>query len=447
MFGVKEFHTVDLFEDYEKSNKSFLIGYAIVFFIVCGLITEFFNLFREYPKVGLFEIIFAALITIGLALYIKSKSTKNEDIEKKLEQFLKSNELYVYDYDIKSEDKRKKIIESVVLGYKLDDENLVIRYFVDGGRFSLQATEFDKQLSALFNLDLTEKNIQTRMVDYVFTLKPEERINVQSNESNNKHDDVVYAEYTENVLGSIDLNSKLSWEYSQFPHALIAGATGGGKTFFINYLVMEFLKDKSEVYACDPKQADLYALKRVLPNKRVGYSGGQIAGILRRVNEEMEYRYQEYGPDSDKYKYGHNYLDYGLKPVVVFFDEIGAFKAISDKKVTDEVYAYMRSIILRGRQMGVFMILSTQQPNADNIPTEIRDQLALNVSLGNMSNSGYRMIFGDSYDLNKVEGKGTGYYMINGIGMDIPKPFKSPYIDIENFDVISEIKKLQNKIS
>ena len=35
------------------------------------------------------------------------------------------------------------------------------------------------------------------------------------------------------------------------------------------------------------------------------------------------------------------------------------------------------------------MILSTQQPNADNIPTEIRDQLALNVSLGNMSNSGH----------------------------------------------------------
>lgn len=443
MFGVKEFHTVDLFEDYEKSNKSFLIGYAIVFFIVCGLITEFFNLFREYPKVGLFEIVIAAFVTIALAIYIKSKSTKNKDIENKLEQFLKSNELYVYDYDIKSEENKKRILESVVLGYKLDDENLVIRYFVDGGRFSLQATEYERQLSALFNLGLTEKKVNTRFVDYIFSLKPEERINVE----NNVNDDVVEAKYTENVLGSIALNSKLSWEYSKFPHALIAGATGGGKTFFINYLVMEFLKDKSEVYACDPKQADLYALKRVLPDKRVGYSGGQIAGIMRVVNEEMEKRYQEYGPDSDNYQYGYNYLDYGLKPIVVFFDEIGAFKAISDKKVTDEVYAYMRSIILRGRQMGVFMILSTQQPNADNIPTEIRDQLALNVSLGNMSTNGYRMIFGDSFDLKKVEGKGTGYYMINGIGMDIPKPFKSPYIDIKNFDVISEIEKLQNNIS
>lgn len=443
MFGIKEFHTVDLFEDYGKSNKSFLIGYAIVFFIVCGLITEFFNLFREYPKVGLFEIVIAAFVTIALALYIKSKSTKNEDIENKLEQFLKSNELYVYDYDIESEENRKRILESVVLGYKLDDENLVIRYFVDGGRFSLQATEYERQLSALFNLGLTEKKVNTRFVDYIFTLKPEQRINVESN----INDDVVEAKYTENVLGSIALNSKLSWEYSQFPHALIAGATGGGKTFFINYLVMEFLKDKSEVYACDPKQADLYALKRVLPDKRVGYSGGQIASIMRRVNEEMENRYKEYGPDSENYQYGYNYLDYGLNPVVVFFDEIGAFKAISDKEVSEEVYAYMRSIILRGRQMGVFMILCTQQPNADNIPTEIRDQLALNVSLGDMSSNGYRMIYGDSYDLDNVDGKGTGYYMINGIGMNKPKPFKSPYIDIKNFDVISEIEKLQNKIS
>lgn len=440
MFSIKEFHTVDLYEKEEKSNKGFLIGYGIIFFIVCGLTTEFFNLFRDYPKVGFFEIVFAAFVTIGIALYIKSKSTKNDDIEKKLEQFLKSNELYVYDYDLKDEHKKKKVLESVVLGYKQDEENLVIRYFVDGGRFSLQATEFERQLSALFNLGLSEKKIGTRTVDYVFTLNPESRINVESKEDN----DYIYRD---NILGAIDLNSKLSWEYSKFPHALIAGATGGGKTFFINYLVMEFLKDKSEVYACDPKQADLYALKRVLPEKRVGYSGGQIASIMRRVNEEMERRYKEYGPDSDKYQYGHNYLDYGLNPVVVFFDEIGAFKAVSDKDVSDEVYSYMRSIILRGRQMGVFMILCTQQPNAENIPTEIRDQLALNVSLGDMSKGGYRMIFGDSYELDNVDGKGTGYYMLNGIGMNKPKPFKSPYIDINNFDVINEIEKLQNKIS
>lgn len=440
MFSIKEFHTVDLYEEEEKSNKGFLIGYGIIFFIVCGLTTEFFNLFRDYPKVGFFEIVFAAFVTIGIALYIKSKSTKNDDIEKKLEQFLKSNELYVYDYDLNDEHKKKKVLESVVLGYKQDEENLVIRYFVDGGRFSLQATEFERQLSALFNLALSEKKIGTRTVDYVFNLNPESRINVESKEDN----DYIY---TDNILGAIDLNSKLSWEYSKFPHALIAGATGGGKTFFINYLVMEFLKDKSEVYACDPKQADLYALKRVLPEKRVGYSGGQIASIMRRVNEEMERRYKEFGPDSDKYQYGHNYLDYGLNPVVVFFDEIGAFKAVSDKDVSDEVYSYMRSIILRGRQMGVFMILCTQQPNAENIPTEIRDQLALNVSLGDMSKGGYRMIFGDSYELDNVDGKGTGYYMLNGIGMNKPKQFKSPYIDVNNFDVINEIEKLQNKIS
>lgn len=418
------------------------IGWFILWLVIIFIASMFFNLFRMNSEIGGIEM-FIGTVIIAFLYYkfrYKSKAKGNKQIEKNLLYFIKSNNLLTYDYIENSDgSKTRDIVDYVTIGYLVNGDRLLVRYMIDGSKFSDKADTFETSLSGLFGLNLLDKKVKTSWVDYEFSLIDEERLVVDGNDTN-------LADEFENKLGSISLNSRTEWDYSKLPHALIAGATGGGKTFLINYFIMEFLKDDAKVYACDPKQSDLYALKRIMPKGHVGSSAGQIAGIMRKVNEMMEERYSRY-IEGDEYQYGYDYLDHGLSPIVVFFDEIGAFKAISDKDVSEEVYNYMTSIILKGRQMGVFMVLSTQQPNADNIPTEIRDQVGVRISLGNMSKQGYTMIFGESYDLKSVEGKGTGYLLIDGLGWETPREYEAPFIDKYNLDIMDEIDRLQNDVS
>ena len=41
--------------------------------------------------------------------------------------------------------------------------------------------------------------------------------------------------------GKIELMNGYVWDYNKFPHALIAGVTGGGKTYFLQALLKAFL--------------------------------------------------------------------------------------------------------------------------------------------------------------------------------------------------------------
>lgn len=94
--------------------------------------------------------------------------------------------------------------------------------------------------------------------------------------------------------------------------------------------------------------------------------------------------------------------------------------------------------------MGVFCVLSTQQPNAKNIPTELRDNLSVRLAMGSMSSEAYRMVFGeDIKDLQSVNTLGSGYIYLDGLGWSKPKPFEAPYLDYKKFNFIEELKKYQ----
>ena len=58
----------------------------------------------------------------------------------------------------------------------------------------------------------------------------------------------------------------LIWEYDALPHALIAGGTGGGKTYFLLTLIEALLHTNAVLYILDPKNADLADLGTVMGN-------------------------------------------------------------------------------------------------------------------------------------------------------------------------------------
>lgn len=449
---MEKLKIVDLYNHPFRNLFTAFKGLVIVFMalFIIGYFTMLFqgNDFLTNVAPPIFAILILALLVWWFIRYYKKRDLRF--IRKRIEYFIRANNLFIEETVDKGKDsngkaiKEKQVTYSVRIGYMVFYPYIEVHCLKDGSKISSKLSDLGSEFEALFGLELDDVKDDVNEVVYIFDLEEDQRLNVEKSGVKTIQTENGISQIYDNKLGSLTLSSGLDWDYSKVPHALIAGNTGGGKTFFINYLIMEFLKDDAEVFICDAKMSDLYALNRVMPEKHVASSSGQIARVMRLANEVMEERYQTY-IDGDKFVYGYDYLDHGLKPVVVFFDEIGAFKAITEKSVAEEVEAYMKNIILKGRQMGVFMVLSTQQPNADNIPTEIRDMMGLRVTLGNMSNEGYRMVYGQNYDLKSVEGKGHGYIYVDGQGWEVPKRYSAPFIDKYNVDLLTEISELVSR--
>ena len=354
----------------------------------------------------------------------------------KLRYFIDANKLYEMDthesYDSNGKKFSKKyIVRSARFGVIDDSKTIIVRAYKDANAFSKIMNDLDSGLSALFGLSVDNKEDSVSYCDYYFKKQRDTRIVVNSSGEIKKHNSVL-----------LPLNNNLKWNILKQPHMLLAGVTGSGKTTFLNYLLIELLKMNASLYIVDPKRSDLSSLKHSFGEEHVASEVNAIAKITREVKELMTNRFVTYKENLQNFVYGNSYVDYGLNPVFLVFDELGAFRAGADKKVFSETMDNLTEIILKGREMGVFCILSTQQPNASNIPTELRDNLSVRIALGNMSSEAYRMVFG-SIDgiLPSVNSIGSGYIYLDGLGWCLPKRFEAPFLDYKNFDFISEIKK------
>lgn len=435
----KEFQQVP----FPASNNFFFLRLGI--FVAYILLSFYFTVILEekLAQFGFLQIIcYVWLISCMLFVpklwrFLFPKKTENKDIKKLLQYFISANKLYetetieVIGRDGKTR-KDSHCSNYAKFGYWENETELIIRAYKLADKFSDKMNNFDTLLQALIKLPLNAKNDTISYCDYHFKKQADKRLFVSSNNDN--------LEYNSSTV--IPLNNNISWRIDKQPHVLIAGVTGGGKTTFIFYLLIELLKMKSMLYVCDPKKSDLGSLKHILGEEFVATESNQISRVIRQAKEEMDCRYRTYKDNPDNFRFGASFKDYGLSPLFVIFDEMGAFRAGADKKVYTETMANLTEIILKGREMGVFVLLSTQQPNANNIPTELRDNLSLRIALGNMGNEGYRMVFGESNtNIQSVSSVGGAYIFLDGLGWDSPKPFEAPFVDYNNFDFIAEIKK------
>ena len=353
-----------------------------------------------------------------------NKATKFKLVKKDLEKIIKTNRWYIQggdgvtDYSVKFE-------------YTVNEDNsIVVCAHLDGSKFQDKLLDLEEVLSNRFIREC-ERIVHKGFVEYRLT------------ELDNS-----YFSYDERCYGMpmfgvnpeyISFSNKLRWEFRKHPHALVVGNTGTGKSFFLYYLIRQFLSIGADVKAIDVKKSDLYALVNVLGEKNVVCEKNHGLRLLREANEEITRRNTEFFERND-FRQGKDYHDYGYKPYVVFFDEFAAFMAdCSDKKDKDEAYKYVRNIIFKGRSAGVFIVIAIQRPDANVLSGDVRDQLGLRVALGQLSPEGNAMVFRNEYrDLQVSKASivkpknydgskcyaGVGYLYTDG--MTSPKEFYSP---------------------
>lgn len=224
-------------------------------------------------------------------------------------------------------------------------------------------------------------------------------------------------------------------------HALVVGSTGSGKTYFLYTLILE-MKNKDvefELYFIDLKGSSIEVVGNVLAPDKTAVTVEETVKLLEVFVENMRVRKSEI-KELLKTKLDSDYSDFGLSPAILIFDEYASFSLIMDKeekKFRDKVKALLSEIVLQGRQLGYFLVITMQKSDASLIETYLRDNLPLKVCLGNAEKQTIITCFGTGVDLPaRFMYVGDGFFT-SPVVANKPKLIMSPSC---GFDILEAVK-------
>jgi len=213
-------------------------------------------------------------------------------------------------------------------------------------------------------------------------------------------------------------------DIAKMPHALIAGATGSGKSVCINTIITSIIyKAKpSEVkfVMVDPKVVELsvyngipHLLIPVVTDPR------KAAGALAWAVQEMDNRYNVFAQKGVRDLKGYNALaekEEGmgkLPQIVIIIDELADLMMVAAKEVEDSICRLAQ----KARAAGMHLIIATQRPSVDVITGIIKANVPSRIAFSVSSQVDSRTIL-DQIGAEKLLGKGDMLFYPSGS----PKP-------------------------
>ncbi|WP_017473216.1 FtsK/SpoIIIE domain-containing protein [Amphibacillus jilinensis] len=383
---------------------------------------------------GLVTLLISLALTAGCAyLYYRYRYDKIKQVihRQKLAKMILENGWYEtkqltqegFFKDIPSNKTKEKISHFLKMYYRYEKGLLYIQVEITLGKYQEPLLHLETKLESGLYCELVSKELHDSYVEYVlFYDMIANRISI---------DEVVAQN------GRLKLMKSMDWEYDKLPHMLIAGGTGGGKSYFILTLIEALLKTDAKLYILDPKNADLADLATVMPD--VYYKKEDMIICIDEFYEFMMARSEEM-KQMPNYKTGENYAYLGLSPHFLIFDEYVAFMEMLASKENTAVLTKLKQIVMLGRQSGFFLILACQRPDAKYLGDGIRDQFNFRVGLGRMGELGYGMLFGSDvqkqFFLKQIKGRG---YVDKGD--NVISEFYTPLVP-KGHDFLKEIGKL-----
>ena len=213
-------------------------------------------------------------------------------------------------------------------------------------------------------------------------------------------------------------------DIAKMPHALIAGATGSGKSVCINTIITSIIyKAKpSEVkfVMVDPKVVEL-SVYNGIPHLLIPVvtDPKKAAGALAWAVQEMDNRYNLFAQKGVRDLKGYNALaekEDGtgkLPQIVIIIDELADLMMVAAKEVEDSICRLAQ----KARAAGMHLIIATQRPSVDVITGIIKANIPSRIAFAVSSQVDSRTIL-DQIGAEKLLGKGDMLFYPSGA----PKP-------------------------
>lgn len=210
-------------------------------------------------------------------------------------------------------------------------------------------------------------------------------------------------------------------DIAQFPHILIAGATGSGKSVCINSLIASILykakPNEVKLIMIDPKMVELTVYNGI-PHLLIPVvtDPKHAAGALNWAVTEMKNRYKLLKDNKVRSLESFNLLmeengtpELKLPEIVIIIDELADLMLAAKSEVEDAI----NSLAALARAAGMYLVIATQRPSVDVITGVIKANVPSRISFAVSSQIDSRTIL-DAQGAEKLLGKGDMLYSPRG---------------------------------
>lgn len=224
---------------------------------------------------------------------------------------------------------------------------------------------------------------------------------------------------------------QIQWvNLADFPHWLIAGYTGAGKSNQVNVVICSLISkhkpDDLRLVLIDLKGGLEFSYYEKIPHLHGGIVD-HIEGVADKLAEleaVMADRFKKFRGIAKRIEEYHAKRPNDAMPrVVALFDEVASIEGHGD--ITKRINASLRGLVQKGRAVGIHIILCTQRPDTNAIPGNIKANLAVRIT-GRMVTAADSMTILGNAEARKLAAV-PGRMMLQ-IGAD-PQPIQTPHID------------------
>lgn len=248
-------------------------------------------------------------------------------------------------------------------------------------------------------------------------------------------------------LGEDVAGEAVYFDIAKFPHLLIAGTTGSGKSVCINSIIMSLLYKASpedvKMILIDPKKVELniyngipHLLSPVIsdPKKAAGSLSWAVAemerrfGLIEAVGARDITAYNRMTKDDPEYEF--------MNRIVIIIDELADFMMTAPDEVEDSICR----IAQKARAAGMHLIIGTQRPSVNVITGLIKANVPSRIAFAVSGQVDSRVIL-DKVGAETLIGKGD--MLFSPIGAMTPTRVQGAFVSEEDVEkVVSYIKNM-----
>jgi S-DNA-T family DNA segregation ATPase FtsK/SpoIIIE len=206
-------------------------------------------------------------------------------------------------------------------------------------------------------------------------------------------------------LGKDDAGNTFQFDLADMPHMLVAGATGSGKSVFLNGLLLDLINGNADTdyMLVDPKRVEFGPYDKT--QIKVYTDDRPIANLLEWTSEHMEERFDRLKfrgvRDIDAYNAARP-LDDHMSRIVIVVDELASLMLGPER---DRIELPLTRIAGMSRAVGIHLVLATQRPTTDVVTGLLKANIPARIAFSVISQIDSRVIL-DEPGAEKLLGKG-----------------------------------------